>query len=80
MERGVREICPDAAISVRPLCDGGSGIARVLTEVTGGQLKRVSVLGPLYRPIEASFGILGDGKTAIIESASAAGLALVPKT
>jgi len=79
MERGVREIYPDAAISVRPLCDGGSGIARVLTEVTGGQLKTVSVLGPLCRPVEASFGILGDGITAVIESASAAGLALVPK-
>jgi glycerate kinase len=79
IERGVREIYPDAVISVRPLCDGGSGIARVLTEVTGGQLKKVSVLGPLCRPIEASFGILGDGHTAVIESASAAGLALVPK-
>ena len=79
MERGVREIYPDAAISIRPLCDGGSGIARVLTEVTSGQLKRVSVSGPIGRPVEASFGILGDGHTAIIESASAAGLALVPK-
>lgn len=79
MERGVREIYPDAEISVRPLCDGGSGIARVLTEVTGGQLKTVSVLGPLYQPVEATFGILGDGRTAVIESASAAGLTLVPK-
>jgi glycerate kinase len=80
MERGVREIFPDAVIDLRPLCDGGSGIARVLTEVTGGELKKTLVLGPLYQPIETHFGILGDGRTAVIESASAAGLALVPKT
>ncbi len=79
MERGVREIYPDAEISVRPVCDGGSGIVRVLTEVTQGQFKKVSVSGPVGRPVEANFGILGDGHTAIIESASAAGLALVPK-
>jgi glycerate kinase len=80
MERGVREILPDAAVSLRPVCDGGSGIARVLTEVTGGKLKKVSVMGPLGQPVEAEFGILGDQETAVIESASAAGLVLVPTT
>jgi len=79
MERGVLDIFPDAIVSVRPICDGGSGIARVLAEVTGGKLKRVSVTGPLGLPLDAEIGLLGDGKTAVIESASAAGLALVPK-
>ena len=80
MERGVREIFPDAAVSLRPVCDGGSGIARGLTEVTGGKLKKIAVMGPLGQPIEAEFGILGDNQTAVIESASAAGLVLVPKS
>ncbi len=80
MERGVREILPDASVSLRPLCDGGSGIARILADVTGGRLERLSITGPLGQPLEADIAILGDGKTAVIESASAAGLALVPKS
>lgn len=79
MDRGIRDIFPDATVHLRPLCDGGSGIARVLADVTGGHLEVVCVSGPLGPAVEAHYGILGDGVTAVIESASAAGLALVPK-
>ena len=79
MELGIRDILPEAEISLRPLCDGGSGIARVLAEVTGGVLKSATVLNPFGRTIDTHFAMLGDGKTAVIESASAIGLALISK-
>ncbi len=34
--------------------------------------------GPLGEPVTASFGLLGDGRTAVIEMAAASGLVLVP--
>lgn len=36
------------------------------------------VTGPLGEPVESFFGILGDGKTAVIEMAAASGLGQVP--
>lgn len=79
MERGVREILGDAVVHVRPLCDGGTGIARVLVEATGGHLVETTVCGPMGAHVVAQYGMLGDGETAVIESASAAGLSLVPR-
>ena len=35
--------------------------------------------GPLLEPREAVFGVLGDGKTAVIEMAAASGLPFVPR-
>ena len=34
--------------------------------------------GPLGEPVVARFGLLGDGRTAVIEMAAASGLVLVP--
>jgi glycerate kinase len=39
---------------------------------------QADVTGPLGEPITARFGLLGDGRTAVIEMASASGLVLVP--
>ena len=36
------------------------------------------VRGPLGEPVEAGWGVLGDGRTAVIEMAAASGLPLVP--
>lgn len=79
MKAGVEEILPNSSATIRPLSDGGSGIAKVLTEATGGRLKKVFVTGPTGKRIESFYGLLGDSKTAVVESATAAGLTLVPK-
>ena len=49
----------------------------VLLGALGGELRTAAVHDPLRRPIEASFGLLGDGETAIVETAQASGLPLV---
>lgn len=49
----------------------------VLLAALGGEHLTAAVHDPLRRPIEASFGLLGDGATAIVETAQASGLPLV---
>lgn len=67
---------PDDIVTARPLSDGGEG----LLEVVAGpddQHVDVEVAGPLGRPVSARFLLRPDG-TAVVESAEACGLHLVP--
>jgi glycerate 2-kinase len=61
-----------------PMADGGEGTAETVLAAAGGHMRYVTVTGPLGEPVQASFGLLADGTTAVIEMASAAGLHLVP--
>jgi glycerate 2-kinase len=58
-----------------PVADGGEGTLDALADAVGGELRTLSVSGPLGRPIEAAFA-LGDG-VAVVETAAASGLGLV---
>jgi glycerate kinase len=60
-----------------PVADGGEGTMDVLLGALGGERRSAAVHDPLRRPIEASFGLLGDGESAIVETAQASGLTLV---
>lgn len=77
MEVGVRRLYPEAETVLVPMADGGEGTVQALVDATGGCLVAATVTGPLGAPVEATFGILGDGMTAVIEMASASGLPLV---
>jgi glycerate 2-kinase len=61
-----------------PLADGGEGTVKALVSTTNGQFIVKEVTGPLQEKVTATYGILGDGKTAVIEIAEACGLELVP--
>lgn len=75
---GIKEIFPDAEIVTLPLADGGEGTVEALVKATNGQWMTKEVTGPLKEKVDAMYGILGDGKTAVIEVAAACGLPLVP--
>lgn len=60
-----------------PVADGGEGTMDVLLGALGGERRQAKLHDPLRRPIEACFGLLNDGATAIVETAQASGLALV---
>jgi glycerate kinase len=60
-----------------PVADGGEGTMAVLLEGLGGEGLSAHVHDPLRRPIEACFGLLADGETAIVEAAQASGLPLL---
>ncbi|MBB2203534.1 glycerate kinase [Gluconacetobacter takamatsuzukensis] len=79
IEDGFREIYPDATYVKLPAADGGEGTAESLVLATGGRMLTREVIGPLGEPVTAAFGILGDGRTAVVEMAAAAGLMLVPR-
>lgn len=77
MERGILKIHPDADVLKMPIADGGEGTVEALVAATGGELRHQDVSDPLGRRIRAHWGILGDGRTAVIEMASASGLPLL---
>ncbi len=74
MLEGVQLARPEAHVTPLPLADGGEGTAQVLTDATGGTWQTAVVSDALGRPIEAGFGLSGDGQTAFIEMAQASGL------
>jgi glycerate kinase len=75
--RGVRQVFTDAEISLLPVADGGEGTVRALVQASGGQTVTTRVMGPLERPVNATWGLLGDGITGVIEMAAASGLPLL---
>ncbi len=76
--QGVRAVYPTAEIEIVPVADGGEGTVQALVDATGGRIVQKTVTGPLGEPVPAFFGLMGDGHTAAIEMAAAAGLPLVP--
>ena len=78
MEKGIRRALPRAEIVKVPLADGGDGTVEALVKARGGRIVKKKVRGPLGKKVEASFGILPDKTTAVIEMALASGLKLVP--
>jgi glycerate kinase len=75
---GLRGVDPSIEIDECPMADGGEGTVAALVSATGGQLVTRRVTGPLPEmKVEATFGAI-DERTAVIEMAAAAGLALLP--
>lgn len=78
IEKGFRDVFPEVEYVLIPMADGGEGTVQSLVDATGGTVIEKRVTGPLGEPVDAFFGLLGDGKTAVIEMAAASGLHLVP--
>lgn len=77
IKQGIGRAMPDAEVYVRPLADGGEGTVEALTLGMNGRPEKVTVSGPLGRPVECVYGILEASKTAIVEMSGAAGITLV---
>ena len=73
----IAKIMPEANILQIPISDGGEGLLEALVTPSGGKLIPVKVKDPLLRNIQAHYGILGDGTTAVVEMATASGLELL---
>ena len=79
IEKGIRRVLPKARCIKVPMADGGEGTVQSLVDATGGRLHKCKVKGPMGGDVTARYGLLGDGKTAVIEMAEASGLPLVPR-
>lgn len=77
MEKGIKKVLPASECISVPMADGGEGTVQSLVDATGGTIYELEVTGPLGNPLKSFYGIMGDGKTAVIEMASASGLHLV---
>jgi glycerate kinase len=78
MERGVLTAWPGSLVEKIPIADGGEGTVEAMVMATGGHFESRTVRGPLGEPVTARWGVLGDGRTAVLEMAAASGLTLVP--
>lgn len=74
--RGMREVLPQAEFVLAPMADGGEGTVDVFVRA-GAKVRTVPVHGPLGEVVRARFALMGT--TAILETAAASGLALVPQ-
>ena len=77
ISEAISAVIPSASISQIPISDGGEGLLEALLTPLQGTLVSISVKDPLHRTIEASYGLVDQGKTAIIEMATASGLELL---
>ena len=77
VKTGIHLAIPEAEVCVRPLADGGEGTVTAITLGMCGHTEKVSVTGPLGKPVECVYGILKDGTTAVLEMSGAAGITLV---
>ncbi|HEX2875395.1 MAG TPA: glycerate kinase [Polyangiaceae bacterium] len=73
---GARRATPDLQVVELGIADGGDGTAEVICRARGGSFREVAALDPLGRARTARYGWLDDG-TAVIDVATASGLALL---
>ena len=78
LERVTARIFPGTETVSVPVADGGEGTVDALLLAMGGERMRTEVTGPLFEPVTAEWGLLPDGRTAVMESARASGLPYVP--
>ena len=80
IKKGIHNVDSNIETTLLPVADGGEGTMDTLVQTTDGKIHTYSVKDPLGRTVEASFGVLGDGKTCVIEIAQASGLLLLDDT
>lgn len=77
-KKGILKAC-QADVVVKPLADGGEGTTEALVEGLGGTYAEIEVTGPMGVPTKAKYGIMEDGRTAVMEMAEASGIILVKR-
>jgi glycerate kinase len=75
--RGLVQGHPGVQVREMPLSDGGEGVLDILRRALGLKDVRLEVGDPLGRPVQASYGLSADGRTALVEMATASGLQLL---
>ena len=75
--RGVARAAPNAEVVNLPIADGGDGTSAVLVAARSGVMRDSIVADPLGRPVRGSFGVIDNGATAVVDVATASGLALL---
>ncbi|SHF03143.1 glycerate kinase [Atopostipes suicloacalis DSM 15692] len=80
ISESIQEEYPEYSTEIFAVADGGEGTVRAILSVLKGEIITKNVKGPLGNNIQAEYGLINNGKTAIIEMAEASGLTLVDET
>lgn len=78
LEKVAHRIFPDAQTVFIPVADGGEGTVDALLRALDGRRIKTPVTGPMFENETAEWGMLKDGKSAVMEMAQASGLPYVP--
>jgi len=74
--RGLEQSGLGAGLVLKPVADGGNGTLDAML-AGGGERRSLVVSGPLGAPVQADWGLLPDGQTAVVEMALASGMELL---
>ena len=77
VESGFKRVFPQCVVQKVSIADGGEGTVDALVQTMGGEYVSVMVSDPLMRPVEARYGVVDGGATAVIEMSAASGLPLL---
>jgi len=77
MKKAILNNYNDAIIISIPVADGGEGSVDAFLSAIGGEKVAIRVKGPYFEDIDSFYGIIDDGKTAVIEMAACAGLPII---
>lgn len=80
IQSAFQTVYKNAHIKVIPMADGGEGTLETFLVATNGKKIEMQATGPLGGQITTAYGILGDEKTVVIETAEVAGLTMVPES
>lgn len=77
IEEGFVKVFPECKVNKVSIADGGEGTVDALVQTLNGTFIDVQVADPLMRPIQAKYGVINGGKTAVMEMSAASGLPLL---
>lgn len=77
LEEKIQEYYPAAEIHSIPVADGGEGSVDCFLQALGGEKVIVTTNNPFFEPIDSYYGLVDNGRTAVIEMAASAGLPLI---
>src|ERR1700689_2822776 len=66
IEKGLRRAWPNVKTTRFTLTDGGEGFMEWMVRQTGGRLRAARTVDAAGRPCRAKWGVLGNGRTAVI--------------
>ena len=77
--KGIHSLYPEYQTHIFSIADGGEGTVEAVMAALPGETVALPVRGPLNETVQAAYGLIEQGQTAIIEMAQASGLTLVPE-
>lgn len=78
IQKAIQDQSKDINTVISPMADGGEGTVDALIESYGGEIVYTEVLNPSGKKIKSYFGLIDEGKTAVIEMSLASGISLIP--